>query len=366
MPQQFSAFETKLMKQLLQKAVRYKGETHPNPVVAACVYRDQKVIAFGEHQKKGENHAEVQAIKAAKQDLKGASIMITLEPCTHTGATPPCVDAIIAAGITNVIYAIEDPFKVVKEKKAKYILQQHGIKVSIGLCQQEALLINHNYFYFHYNNRPWIHLKAATTLDGKIALSSGESKYITSPDSRQHVHQLRAQCNAIMIGKNTLDLDNPKLTIRYNQASKKHIMPTIIVVASSLDLTKKYQIFKSGYPTMLVTSNKAYLGQKSYFSKIVYLPKDSNQFNWQGFFELCVKDNIYSVFLEGGAQLYSAALNANVVNKCSFFIAPKIMGQSDAVSVATLDNIQSLTDVTELKNVSIKTFGSDVCITGTL
>ena len=302
--QPFSKFEYKLMQQLFKKAKQFQGVTHPNPVVAACIYKQDSVLSYGVHKRKGGDHAEVDAIKKAKQIVSGASMMVTLEPCTHEGETPPCVNEIIRVGIKDVVYAINDPFEPVQLKRAKSILELAGVRVRVGLYKEDAQRLNEDYFYFHNHNRPLIHLKAAMSLDGRIALGTGESCYITNKQSREYVHELRSYSKAIMVGANTLKCDNPQLTIRYNKCKKNHVNPTLIVLSSSLDLSKRYAIFDSGYPTVLITSNPEHMKQASFFSDIVYIKSlPNNMFNWAEFFDFCVKRQLYSVFLEGGAQI---------------------------------------------------------------
>ena len=197
----YSDFEHQLMKDLIEKASFYRGKTRPNPVVAAAVYRNNNVISIGVHQKAGLDHAEVIAIRKAAGNLNDVSLMVTLEPCTHYGKTPPCVQAIIDAGISDVVYAIKDPNPLMKNRSAYDIFTEAGISVRIGLCKELAYQLNRSYFYYHNNKKPYVILKAATSLDGKVALSTGESKYITSEESLKKVHHLRSCVDAITLVK---------------------------------------------------------------------------------------------------------------------------------------------------------------------
>jgi len=364
MPSKFSEFEEALMKELLKRAAQFKGCTHPNPLVAAAVYYENEVISYGVHRMKGDIHAEVDAIQGAQDQVYGASIMVTLEPCTHTGATPPCVTAIINAGIKEVIFAIEDPCHLVREKSARKILEDNGITVRSGLCKEEAYQLNHDYMYAHQNKRPYIVLKAGMSLDGKIALSSGESCYITSESSRKKVHEMRSETCGIVIGSGTLETDNPQLTVRHGYLENNQIPPALIVIGNlPTDDKKSYTIFESGYRTILVTSEKK--PKESSFSEIWEIPKAThNTINWELFLKKCYDNHIYSLLIEGGADTFSRCLESGIVNKCSFFIAPKLFGQSDAKSVVELASIKTLKDVLTLDNISIKQYENDVCITG--
>jgi diaminohydroxyphosphoribosylaminopyrimidine deaminase/5-amino-6-(5-phosphoribosylamino)uracil reductase len=362
MQSKFSFFETELMATLLEKAQEYQGKTHPNPLVAAAIYKDNTIISYGVHKKKGSHHAEVEAILSAKGETHGASLMVTLEPCTHTGATPPCVEAIINAGIKDVIYACDDPNEQVRKQGAQEILEAHGITVRSGLLAEDAINLNQAYMYAKRNKRPYIHLKAGMSLDGKIALASGESCYITNEASRKKVHEIRAGVDAIAIGMGTLVADNPKLTVRYNLLKDQQKAPKIIVIGQQF-LDKEYEIFKSGYETILATSNESTI--KNQFSDVWCIPDQENPgINWDYFLNKCYENDIYSVLIEGGRNLFSDVLTAGIVNQCSFFIAPKLFGQEDAISVVTLAPVHHLADVLSLTNIKSEQLDDNIYITG--
>ncbi|MBH38482.1 riboflavin biosynthesis protein RibD [bacterium] len=363
-PSKFSVFETELMKTLIEKAKQFQGFTHPNPLVAAAIYHKNEVISWGVHRMKGGVHAEVDAIQGANDNTDGASLMVTLEPCTHTGSTPPCVSAIIKAGIKEVIFAIEDPCNLVRQKSAKTVLEEHGIQVRSGLLEKEAYHLNHDYMYFHQNKRPFIHLKAGMSLDGKIALSSGESCYITNELSRKKVHEMRSKTVGIVIGSGTLVSDNPKLTVRHGYLENKQVPPTIVVIGNKkIDDCHDYAIFESGYRSILVTSNEH--NDHPSFSDVWVIPKTTNKIiDWTLFFQKCYENNMYSLLIEGGQKTFSHFLEGGIVNKCSFFIAPKLFGQADAKSVVELTRVDTLKDIFTLKNITIEQYDDDTCITG--
>ena len=360
----FSKFESLLMKRLINEAQIHIRKPYPNPRVAAAIFKDENVISIGVHQKKSTDHAEVIAIKAAKKSVRGASIMITLEPCTHFGSTPPCVDAIINAEIAEVIFAVCDPFSKVNENPAEKILKQHNIKVRYGLLAKEAKYLNHDYFYAHSNKRPWVHLKAAMSLDAKIALSDYTSKYITGSEALKKVHFFRSQVSAIVIGHNTLKQDDPSLTIRYDYYKDTHIKPIIIVIASNIDTKKHYKIFDSSYKTILVTSNKKLLNQNTKFSEVWIQNLKNKEFNWNTFLKTCYDKNLFSIFLEGGASVFSSAFKHKIVNQYSFFIAPKLIGDRNAISVVDFGKAGSLDSVLELSKATIETVGNDFLVSG--
>ena len=361
---EFSEFEKSLMKQLLHIANIHIRKPYPNPKVAAAIYKDETVISIGVHQKKGCDHAEVLAIKQAEEPIKGASIMVTLEPCTHKGSTPACVDAIIKSGIKKVIFACFDPFSAVQQNPAKEILKQHNIDVKTGLLEKEALNLNHDYFYAHTYKKPWVHLKAAMSLDGKIALHNNKSKYITGKESLQRVHELRSKVAAIIIGANTLKEDDPSLTIRFDYLLKDNVTPVLIVIGSTINPKTHYKIFESGYKTILVTSTNLLTTENTFFSEVWFQPLLNQEFDWGLFMKKCYEENLFSVMLEGGSHIFSSALQHKIVNQYSFFIAPKLVGDNSALPVVNFGNIDNLEDVMNLDNMSVEKLGRDILVTG--
>ena len=361
---EFSKFEVSLMKQLINEANIHIRKTYPNPRVAAAIYKNDKIISIGVHQKKGTDHAEQIAIKAAKSKAKGANIMITLEPCTHTGSTPPCVDAIIKAGIKKVVFASFDPFSKVVQNPAKKILSDNNIEVQSGLFDSEAQSLNHDYFYAHKNKRPWVHLKAAMSLDGKIALHNKKSKYLTGQKSLQKVHEIRSTVAAIVIGANTLIYDNPSLTIRFDFFKKNNIEPYIFVIGTHFDTKKKFEIFNSEYKTILVSSDKNLSEKNTFFTEVWNQDLKNNEFDWDTFLNRCYQNDLFSVLLEGGARIFSSALKQNIVNEYSFFIAPKLIGDNSALAVVDFGQINDLDNIMNLSNAKVETLGDDFLVSG--
>ena len=360
----FSDFEKRLMETLIQKASLMKGLTHPNPLVAAAVYRDETILGIGVHQEKGQDHAEVLALKAVDADVSGASMMVTLEPCTHQGSTPPCVEAIKQAGITSLVYAMQDPFNLVRQSPARAVLEAAGIQVRDGLCQTQALALNEGYAYFHQQKRPLVILKAGMSLDGRIALPGGKRQMLTGQSSLEAVHEIRAGVNGILVGRGTLELDDPLLTVRYDKACDGAPLPVVFVVASSLDRSRSFKIFDSGAKTVLLGTTESVVAQESAFDEQVFVGDGQGNLDWQAFFEYCVNHDLYSILLEGGAGVFSSAMQAKIVSKCEFFIAPKLLGQSEALSVLTIDGMTSLSEAFQLIDVSYNQCGEDMRVTG--
>ena len=358
----FSPFETQLMHQLIKLATPFVGATKPNPVVAAAVYKDRAILSKGVHQKAGDDHAEVIALSTV-DDPSGAAIMITLEPCTHFGKTPPCVEAIINAGIKDVIFASYDPNPVVKNMNAKKILEDAGIRVRVGLCKEEVEALNPYYYHYHREKRPFVILKAATSLDGKVALASGESKYITSEDSLKKVHHYRSKVDAIVIGQKTVLMDNASLSVRYDQLPSTINAPSKIILSTEPTISKDHPIFNTNQNAEIILASQKNIGHHD--SEIIYwdLAKGAG-FDWDKILTESYKKGFQSIMIEGGTTLFSSAIEAGIVDQLLLFMAPKLMGEEDAKSVFEFSSISSLKEVYNLKNLSIDKLGSDIMISG--
>jgi diaminohydroxyphosphoribosylaminopyrimidine deaminase/5-amino-6-(5-phosphoribosylamino)uracil reductase len=358
----FSVFEELLMKRLLEEAEQFRGLTHPNPLVAAAVYSDERIISIGVHKKKGCDHAEVDALKQAGALAKGASLMVTLEPCTHTGSTGPCVTAILDAGISSVVYAINDVFSFVSNNPATPILEERGIRVRRGLLEKEAKQLNEAYFYAHSYKRPLLLLKAAMTLDGCIALKNGDSKYLSGEESLKRVHSIRANVNGIVIGKNTLETDNALCTVRYGGLKPGMSQPPVFVFGRSTEFLSSLALFSTPARKIYVTLIKNSDMQNPGFDAIWPVLESDSCINWSVFFKKCYEESIYSLLLEGGERLYSSALQSHNVSKGCFFITPKLMGANNGIALCKLGPKQSLKDIDNISFSKIEKLGSDVLI----
>ena len=356
----FSDFETTLMRQLISAASAFKGKTKPNPVVAAAVFKNNKCLSIGVHQRAGDDHAEVIALSSLS-DCEGASIMVTLEPCTHYGKTPPCVEAIINAGIKDVIFASHDPNPLVQRVSAQQILEEAGVKVRVGLCATEAEALNKYYYHFHNYKRPYVLLKAATSLDGKIALASGESKYITSEESLRKVHEYRAQVDAIVIGQQTVLLDDASLSVRYNQLADFVNAPFKIILSTVHKIDPTHPVFNSeqGAQSIIVSQSlKSTLPNNALFWQL----EETQKIDWDSILHRSYEMGIQSIMIEGGSSVFSSAINANIVDELLLFMAPKLIGEKGAKSVFEFDSISSLKDAYQLKDMSINHIGPDIFI----
>lgn len=345
------------MQRVLDLARRAKGRTSPNPLVGAVVVKDEKVIGEGYHQKAGTPHAEVHALNAAGEAANGATLYTNLEPCCHWGRTPPCTEALIQAGIAQVYVAEVDPNPSVAGKGIQQ-LQNAGINVHVGVCRQEASDLNEVHRKYIQTGKPFVILKTAMSLDGKIATVSGESQWITSEASRQRGHEVRDTVDAILVGRGTVGRDNPSLTTRLQNREGQD---AIRIVLDSYGRTRTdARIFNPDSEAgviVAVTSdapseNIDALGKAG--AEVITVPAaDGKQVCFKRLMEILGKREITSVLVEGGSEINASALAAGIVDKVMCFIAPKLIGGQNAAGPIGGVGIRSLSDVRHLRRVSI-------------
>ncbi len=350
------------MKIALNLAKERKGFTHPNPTVGAVIVKDNQIIGKGYHYKAGYLHAEREAIKDAKEkgyDLKDSTIFVTLEPCCHYGKTPPCTNAIIEEGISKVVIGCLDENPLVRGKGVE-ILKSHGIEVITGVLEKECKKINEDFFIYISKKRPFIHIKVAQTLDGKIATKIGDSKWITNEKSRQFAHILRNEATAILVGTNTVLKDNPVLTVRNISTEKQ---PTRVVIDRDLKIPINYNVFNSDAKTIVITSENVGQQRLNIFEEkenieIVKLSTVKNRFKVEDILKVLYEKNIVHLLVEGGKDTISEFLKMKIVDKISLFIAPKIIGEDGLSSIGSLD-IENVKDSLKLKIEDFKIFDGD-------
>ena len=341
----------KYMRMAIKQARKAWGRTSPNPIVGAVIVNDNQVIGQGYHKKAGTPHAEVNAINSAldkpgyKKLLAGSTIYVTLEPCSTYGRTSPCTDAIINAGIKEVVIGTTDP-NPEHAGAAVTILEQRGINVSVRVEEEKCIKLNEAFFYWIVHKKPFVLLKMAMTLDGKIATENGNSQWITGPAARNRVQKLRKWADAIMIGGATARIDKPSLTVRDKKlkALKNWVQPRKLIASSSMTQIELDDIFPNG----------------------AELIKTDSQSDWNDVMTRLGRDNITSILVEGGGELAADLLKAGVVNKVEFHIAPKILTGRNSRSVAGGANPFSLDEALHLKNVKITRYGKDIGISGYL
>ena len=319
------------MRLAIREAKKGQWKTSPNPCVGAVIVRGREIISRGYHQKSGEPHAEVNAIRNAKESVQGCTIYVTLEPCNHTGKTPPCTHAILEAGLSRVVIGMVDPNPVVHGSGIEF-LKEKGILVTSGLLAEECTELNYPFIKHITTGLPWIVMKAGISLDGKLNYQKGESGWITGPESVRYVHRLRDRFDAIMIGRNTAEIDNPSLTTRLQH--RKGRDPVRIILDSELRLEPQAKIFTndSSAPTWIFCANSVAAGEVKRLEKkdrvrVFQVQKQNGRLNLQQIMQQIGGEGICSVLVEGGAQLHGTLLNHKLFDYAYLFMAPIFAGE---------------------------------------
>jgi diaminohydroxyphosphoribosylaminopyrimidine deaminase/5-amino-6-(5-phosphoribosylamino)uracil reductase len=365
------AEQTRWMRRALRLAE--KGFTPPNPMVGCVIVRDGVLVGEGYHPYAGQPHAEVFALRAAGERARGATALVTLEPCCHWGRTPPCTDALIAAGVARVIVATRD-VKDEKRGKGVEILRAAGIEVEVGALEAQARAVNEAFFYFHAHNMPFVTLKAAMTLDGKIASHTGESKWITGEAARHHVHRLRAQSGAVMVGVNTLLADDAQLNARLSGVALPR-QPLRIVVdsrlrtpptAAAVELARRSP---AEMPLLIATTERADADRAAALcdrgAEVLRLPATpAGQVDLHALMAALAARKIISVLSEGGGELNAALLHAGLAQKALFFIAPKLLGGREALTPIEGEGAATPAEAIPLAGLQVRRYGQDIALVG--
>ena len=357
--------ETKFMKRALELAALGAGYTKPNPLVGAVIVKNGKIIGEGYHAVYGSNHAEINAFKSAIEDVSGATMYVTLEPCSHYGKTPPCANAIVEKGIKKVVIGLLDPNPLVSGKGIE-ILKNNGIEVVTGILAEDGRKLNEIFLKYIKTKLPFGILKTAMTLDGKIASAIGDSKWITNELSRQYVHELRHRVSGIMVGIGTVLADNPELTTRLS--NKEGIDPIRIIVDSTakIPLNSKVLNLDSKAKTIIATTEKAnkqclkYIEDKG--ADIILTPLKNNRVDLSYLMQQLGQRDIDSVLIEGGSALNFSALEEGIVDKVISFIAPKMIGGATAKTPVGGNGISHMKNALQLENIQISRFHEDIMI----
>ena len=356
--------DIEFMRRAIALAKQGGGFVHPNPLVGCVVVKDGQVIAEGYHEKYGEFHAERNALTRCKADTAGATLYVTLEPCCHYGKTPPCTEIIIEKGIAKVFVGILDPNPLVAGKGVK-ILQDAGIEVVSGLCEDEIREMNKVFLKYITTKRPYVIMKTAMTLDGKIAAHTGDSKWVTNAESRMAVHALRSELAGVVVGINTVLADNPMLNCRLDGLCHQ---PVRIVVDSKLRIPMDSQLVKTAkeYRTIIATS-QAVISTDALISKgieIVFCASNDNHVDINDLMDKLGAMGIDSLLLEGGGTLNAAFLEAGCVDEVWAFIAPKIIGGAAAKTPVSGKGIDLMSEAINLHNIEIQNINGDILIKG--
>lgn len=357
------------MKRALSLAEKGKGFTSPNPLVGAVVVKAGKIIGEGWHEKCGGPHAEVNAIDTAGTDCAGATIYVTLEPCNHTGQTPPCTHKIVNAGITRVVIAMKDP-NPIAAGGADYLMQ-NGIEVISGICEAEAVKLNESFIKYATTKKPFVVLKYAATLDGRLATRTGDSKWISGAESRKFVHEIRHALDAIMVGVDTVKADDPSLTTRLEGIATKDPRRIILDTRLSIPENAKMLHLDSNSDTVLVSGkfdgrDKKLAEKRKRLENmgvtIIEVPLKNGLIDLNVLMEHLGAMKITSLLIEGGSRVIASAINSGIVDKVFAFYGPKMLGGDDGVPVCRGKGPDLMKDSITFSNMNVRLSGDDVML----
>lgn len=352
------------MKAALNLAEKGMGFTSLNPLVGAVIVKNGNIIAEGYHKKYGESHAEVNALNNATQDVHDATMYVTLEPCSHYGKTPPCANRIVKSGIKKVVIAMEDPNPIVSGKGIK-ILKDNGVEVKVGVLREEAEKLNEIFIKYITTKKPFTIMKAGMSLDGKIATHTGDSRWVTGEESREYGHLLRQKVSAILVGVNTVIMDDPMLNTRLSNVECNDPMRIVLDSHGRTPLNSKVLNINSSNTIIAVTdiaSEENIRAFKERGAGVIITPVKNNKVDLQFLIEELGKKKIDSVLVEGGGEVNFSFLKENLVDKVVFFIAPKIIGGREAKTPVEGPGIDYLKDVISLKDLQMTNIGKDIMI----
>ena len=357
--------DIKFMRRALELAQLAEGDTSPNPMVGAVIVDvNGNIVGEGYHHKAGQPHAEINALAAAGDKAKGATVYVTLEPCSHYGRTGPCCEALIKAGVKRVVSAVTDPNPLVAGRGLNR-LREAGIEVTEHVCEDEAKKLNEKFFFWITHKRPFVSLKYAMTLDGRLAAAGGDSKWITGTEARTYAHYLRKTHDAVLVGKNTVLQDDCELTTRMVEGKN----PIRIVLDRNASLLLNAKILNGEAKTIVAVSEAAPQDkldelQKLTTVEVLKLPQKNGHLDLQALLEKLAAMEITSVLVEGGSEVHGAFNDAGLAERVYAFIAPKIIGGKNAIGpvggIGTTDMGKAL----KLRDVEYQQLGTDFLITG--
>lgn len=361
-PEEVAMDDGTLMRQALRLAERGRGLVSPNPLVGAVVVREGRVVGEGWHEGPGTLHAEAMALEAAGGLARGAQLFVTLEPCDHFGRTPPCTQAIVRAGITQVVAALRDPNPIV-DGRGFARLRSDGVEVREGVLAAEAARQNAPFIRHVTTQLPLVTLKAAATLDGKVAARDGSSRWITGEEARAEVHRMRGASDAVVVGAGTALADDPALTVRDPAYRGRPVLRILVDAAGRVPATAR--LFSDEAPTLVATTEGcAPVTQEAWRAtgaEVVTLPADrSDGVSLGDLLELLGKREAQSVLIEGGPTLAASAVRDGLVDRVVVFLAPKLLGGADAPGVLGGEGLAPVDDAVRLQIVSVERIGGDL------
>ena len=365
-PEEQKKIDEMYMERALALAARGRGTTTPNPMVGAVIVKDGRIIGEGYHIRAGEGHAEVNAFKNATEAVAGATMYVTLEPCSHYGKTPPCADKIVEKKIGRVVVGALDPNPLVAGRGIEKI-RNAGIPVVTGVLAEESIALNEVFMKYIVTKRPFVVLKAAMSLDGKIATADGESQWISCETSREEVHRLRHELTGIMAGIGTVLADDPMLNCRIPGGKQ----PVRIIVDSHLSIPENSKLAASAkeFPLVVASVEKSDASKKARLevmgAKVIEIPANQDgHVDLNALMERLGEMKIDSILLEGGGRLAEGALKAGIVDKVQFYIAPVLIGGEGAKTPVEGRGIETLSQAWHISDWKAETIGDDLKIIG--
>jgi diaminohydroxyphosphoribosylaminopyrimidine deaminase/5-amino-6-(5-phosphoribosylamino)uracil reductase len=358
--------DKKYMRIALELAEKAKGRTSPNPMVGAVIVKDGEIVGTGYHHKAGTPHAEIHAITDAGDKARNATIYVSLEPCSHYGRTAPCTDAIIKAGLSRVVMAMTDPNPKVNGK-GKAILKSNGIEVETGILEDEARKLNEVFIKYITTKMPFVTMKVAMSLDGKIATFCRKSKWISCEDSRLLVHHVRNEVDAIIIGIGTVLCDNPTLTTRLPDGDGRDAIRIILDSKARIPLDSKILNLNSKAKTIIAITPSVpedKVEQLKKYADVLIISEKDGKINLTELMKKLAQMEITNILVEGGAEVNASALKEGVVDRVMFFIAPKIIGNNIAPGPIGGDGVEDPSEAIKLTDISVTQVGDDILITG--
>jgi len=350
------------MRRVLRLAEKGWGRTSPNPLVGAVLVKNGNVVGQGYHAKAGEAHAEIVALQQAKEEARGAVLYLNLEPCSHYGKTPPCAPQVIQSNVKRVVIGMEDPNPLVNGKGVE-ILRRAGLEVDVGVLKKECQRLNEAFSKFILRKEPFVILKAAATLDGRMATRNGDSKWISGEASRHLVHRWRDRVDGVLVGIGTVLKDDPMLTARIRKGRD----PYRIVLDSRLKIPEEAKVIgTSPSKTIIVSTEKApkdkieKLEQKGV--QILILDSKEGKINLKSCLSKLGEIGMMSLMVEGGSQVNGSFLDEGLIDKLFLFLSPKIMGDPQALGIFGGKGVSSIQEAIALKEIKTRKMGEDILI----
>jgi len=357
------------MRRVLELARKGRGRTSPNPMVGAVLVKNGCVVGEGYHRKAGLPHAEIEALSQAGKKARGADLYLNLEPCCHFGKTPPCTEAILSAGVKKVIVGMRDPNKRVSGKGFRQ-LKKNDVQVVTGTLRKECERLNEVFMKFVRTGNPFVALKTAISLDGKIATRFGESRWITGAKAREKVHQIRNEVDAILAGAGTIVKDDPLLTTRLRKKSAALRHPVRVILDNEFLVPLKSNVFKNAdtQRVLYATGRKLSVSRRKELTRrgvdILILKEKQGGVDLRHLMRVLGEREITSVLIEGGAEVNASALEAGIVDKILVFVAPILIGGKDAPGPLGGKGIQRLASAFKIKNMTVNQIGDDFLLEG--